>query len=188
MASKQYVRRKAKQARLALDPSYRHRAGIRIAEHVLRLVKKQAARHVMLYAALEDEVPTEMLFCRLRKLGIDTSFPRIGHGNSLHVHVVSSWDDLRPAAFGIKEPHRALPRVEPTQLDVIVVPGVAFDHRGSRLGYGKGYYDRFLARIPHTLRIGLAFDCCVYERVPSELHDIPMHYVVTETQCIVSEM
>ena len=69
-------------------------------------------------------------------------------------------------------------------LDLIVVPGVAFDRTGNRLGMGAGYYDRFFSRTSHSVRLGLAWDCQVVTAVPCEPHDIRMHYLLTETGII----
>jgi 5-formyltetrahydrofolate cyclo-ligase len=67
------------------------------------------------------------------------------------------------------------------QIDLIIVPGVAFDRDGSRLGHGLGYYDKLLARArPETLRVALAFDCQIFPTLPTAPHDVPMHVIVTE--------
>jgi|SRR5690625_3692133 len=184
LTSKQQVRYKARQARQALDRAYRLKAGEQIAKRVLPLISACAAQWVMLYAALADEVPTDALFFKIRQQGLSTAYPRVGEQQQLHVHTVSSLRQLRQATYGIREPQPFLPRVEPQQLDVVVVPGLAFDRHGTRLGYGEGYYDRFLLRAPQAIRIGLAYDCCVYDDIPSRRHDVPMHYIMTETQCI----
>ncbi len=72
-------------------------------------------------------------------------------------------------------------RVDVAELDLIVVPGIAFDHNGGRLGHGKGYYDQLLqfAR-PDTMLVALAFECQIFPQIPMQPHDIPMHKLITE--------
>ena len=87
---------------------------------------------------------------------------------------------LLPGPFGILEPETAL-SVPPSEVDIFFLPGVAFDRRGGRLGYGKGYFDRLLAgRNAHGTRVGLAFSEQIVEKVPTGAHDRPMDYLVTE--------
>jgi len=93
-------------------------------------------------------------------------------------------DPLRQAAFGLHEPLTSSPQVEPANL---FVPLCAFDRRGNRLGYGKGYYDRTLAGLARQgpiLAIGLAFSAQEADRVPTEPHDQALDYIVTETAII----
>ncbi|MGC8530337.1 MAG: 5-formyltetrahydrofolate cyclo-ligase [Leptospirillia bacterium] len=87
---------------------------------------------------------------------------------------------LLPGPFGILEPETAL-AVPPCEVDVFFLPGIAFDQRGGRLGYGKGYFDRLLAeRNARGIRVGLAFSNQIVEKVPTGPYDHPMHYLVTE--------
>ena len=104
------------------------------------------------------------------------------------VRITNPRQDLAPGYKGILEP---IPLLAETQsspaasLDVIIIPGVAFDRRGYRLGYGGGYYDRFLAlEAPQALRIGIAFQMQLVERLPEEPHDVPMDMLLTEQECL----
>ena len=85
--------------------------------------------------------------------------------------------------FGMLEPAADLPVVDPATLDMVLVPGVAFDRRGERLGFGGGYYDRFLPTTP-ALRVGIAFDQCLAEELPCGKHDQRMDWVATPTEII----
>lgn len=88
--------------------------------------------------------------------------------------------DAAEDAWGTRIPRSHTP-VDPSTIDVVVVPGMAFDRHGGRLGRGAGVYDRFLARLPErTLRIGLIPEALLVERLPTEAHDVPMHAVATE--------
>ncbi len=97
------------------------------------------------------------------------------------------WLTLHPAdvslerhRWGFWQPRSDAPEVEPDEVDVVLVPGVAFGEDGSRLGHGKGYYDELLARMPMARRIGITWECRIVAEVPMGEHDVPMHAVVTE--------
>ena len=104
----------------------------------------------------------------------------------LGLFLLRSMEELAPGTWGILEPRGELRAaadrlVEAAELDLVLVPGVAFDRRGGRLGHGKGYYDRLLARVrPDTARVALAFECQVFGEIPTEPHDVRMHAVITE--------
>ena len=91
---------------------------------------------------------------------------------------VASPDELAPGKFGVLEPASDAPE-SPGNWDLILVPGMAFDRRGGRLGRGRGYYDRFLSIHRDILRVGICFDEQLVSSVPSEDHDIRMHALIT---------
>ena len=141
-----------------------------------------SAGTVALYCPVNNEVDTGMLFSLARKLGKQVFYPRVD-GVALGFHEVSRHQDLVPGSFGVLEPvsggdtHRA-------GFDLTVVPGVAFDLRGHRLGYGKGYYDRWLSVNRSGILVGLAFDLQIVDALPAEEHDQQLDYIVTETRLI----
>ena len=93
---------------------------------------------------------------------------------------LNSFEDLRPGALGVLEPSpEQRIALTPESFDLVIVPGVAFDRFGGRLGYGKGYYDRFLDQTS-AFRLALAFDFQLLETVPTEMHDVPMDGILTE--------
>ena len=93
-------------------------------------------------------------------------------------------DPLLPTGYGPREPSRRIP-LEPAEVDLIITPGLAFDRRGFRLGYGGGHYDRFLTRVrPDSIRIGLAFSVQLVDRVPEEPSDQKVHFVVTDAEIV----
>ncbi|MBN1910696.1 MAG: 5-formyltetrahydrofolate cyclo-ligase, partial [Pirellulales bacterium] len=108
-------------------------------------------------------------------------------GPDLRLFRLTSLDELSPGAYGIPEPRpelRDLPdrRIEPDWLDLVLVPGVAFDRKGGRLGQGAGYFDRFLPTVPaHVPRVGLAFACQLFPKIPMAPHDVRMDCVVAES-------
>ena len=94
---------------------------------------------------------------------------------------IKSFDDLVYGMHGTQEPspERRI-KINPESFDLVIVPGVAFDRQGGRLGHGKGYYDRFL-ELTSAFRLGLTFDCQLLETVPTELHDVPMNAILSES-------
>ena len=94
---------------------------------------------------------------------------------------IKSFDDLVSGMHGTQEPspERRI-KINPESFDLVIVPGVAFDRQGGRLGHGKGYYDRFL-ELTSAFRLGLTFNCQLLETVPTELHDVPMNAILSES-------
>ncbi len=110
--------------------------------------------------------------------------------NSLLISELTDYDDdLEVGTFGVLEPKLKSRRIVPSrEVDLILVPGVAFDMHGHWLGYGKGYYDKFLSGLSgnesHVVFIGLAFDFQVLETIPHGWNDVPLHKIVTEKRII----
>ncbi len=141
---------------------------------------------IMVYVSVPGEVSTRKLLDEF--LNKDSVWIPRCHGDELEAVSIRSLDNLRLGMFGIPEPPRSLlPLPEPRSLDVVVVPGVAFDRNGRRLGRGKGFYDRFLSRLGETpLRVGLAFDAQVVDELPQSEHDQSVDVVITETSLYLS--
>lgn len=120
------------------------------------------------------------------------AFPRISGKGVLSLHF-AVLEELLPGSFGIPEPGADLPLAQLADIAVMLIPGVAFDHKGNRLGYGKGYYDRLLAMEkgasgngPLPLLIGISYDETLFAEIPTDPHDKTMDYVVTPTRIIHS--
>ena len=100
-------------------------------------------------------------------------------GDDLELRLYTGPEDLKPGAYGIEEPTGEL-FTDYADIDFIVVPGVAFDRNGNRLGRGKGYYDRLLPRIPSAHKAGICFPFQLVEEVPAEPFDIRMDEIITQ--------
>ncbi|GAA4433520.1 5-formyltetrahydrofolate cyclo-ligase [Bremerella cremea] len=143
----------------------------------------------LVYVGVRDEVETDSILDHtLHQFG-NVVVPYCLPGNELGLFRLEDLGELERGAFGIREPReelRANRLVGPQDISLALIPGVAFDHTGNRIGYGKGYFDRLLMQLPDDCRqIGLAFDCQLFAEIPVETHDIPMHQIITETQTIV---
>ncbi len=156
----------------------REQASDTIADAVVRLPEVWRVRSVMLYAADPDEVDLTAAVRTLVQREAVLLYPRVA-GDTLEVVEVRDPADLVPGHRDILEP--VGPAVDPATVDAIVVPGVAFDLDGGRLGRGGGHYDRLLAVLDEdTTRIGVAFSSQVVPVVPRDEHDQPVDIVVTE--------
>ena len=99
---------------------------------------------------------------------------------SLTLSELKDWDDLEASSYGILEPKKEkIKEISIDEIDLIIVPGVAFDKFGNRLGHGKGYYDRLLKNANTTI-IGLAFEFQTIEKIPTDEHDKPVDIIITE--------
>ncbi len=172
------LRASVRRAREALDADERRAASATASTRLLALPELRRARTVLLYAALPDEADPGRAGEALLDRGVRVLLPRVV-GDELHLARARRGEKLLPGAFGILEPQG--PRIEEDQVDVAVLPGVAFDRTGARLGQGKGFYDRLLPRLrPDGLLVGFAFSCQVVAHVPVEPHDRRVQVVVTE--------
>lgn len=179
-AAKEELRRRARQIRDAIDPERRLRAAESAASHLLALPRLAGARRVAVFAAVGSELDAGAAIRGLRARGVELCYPRVV-AHRLEFHLVGSEDQLAPGAFAIPEPAAAAPVVPARSIDAFVMPGLAFDAGGARIGWGRGFYDRSLAAAPDRLRIGYCYDCQLFDSVPREPSDLPMHIIVTES-------
>lgn len=143
-----------------------------------------AAGVIALYAPIRNEVETEELHRLSLMAGKKVLYPAVS-GKGLIFRQVFADEDLRKGAFGIMEPKDSCRVVDPAEADLIVVPGVAFDKSGRRIGYGKGYYDKALHSLEEMGKlVGICFEFQLVEEIVSEPHDVLMDRVVTEQRLI----
>ena len=136
---------------------------------------------VMVYMALPQEVQTTHIIAQARRLQKRIAVPVVKENSLAAVELPDDPAQLRRGRFGILEPYGTQVMIPPEEIGYVIVPGVAFDYRGGRLGFGRGYYDRFLRQFPATTyRCGVAFGIQVVPCVPQASHDICMHGIVTE--------
>jgi 5-formyltetrahydrofolate cyclo-ligase len=156
-----------------------------ICRQLVELPEYRAARAVMYYVDVRAEVRTRHYLPEALSHGKKIIVPYCVDGE-LELFHLESMDELAVGMYRILEPKPELrrlahKRVDVRQLDLIVVPGVAFDRRGARMGHGKGYYDKLLQHArPDTPLVALAFECQLFDEVPTEAHDIFMDRIITE--------
>jgi len=183
--SKTELRSELLRVRQAQSDVRHSEASRRVQDRFLGLEGFRASAEVAIYAPIRREVGTERIFSAARAGGKRVSFPRVRTDTrALEFFPVEQWADLAPGSFGILEPNAADGcAVEPRSIDVIAVPGVAFDAAGHRLGYGGGFYDRLLGDPVSRPRcvVGLGFDFQLLDVVPNDASDASVDWVVTES-------
>jgi len=180
---KRELRQQMIAARLALAPAEREALGRRAQQALVQSAWFARAGVVMLYLPIRGEVETADIAAAARAAGKRLVLPRVRkEPRRLWLHL---WvGEPEAGAYGIPEPLPSWPAISPAEIDLVAVPGVAFDRQGGRLGYGAGYYDRTLAEIrsanPAARFVGLAYGLQVVDRLPTGPHDVPLHGVATE--------
>ncbi len=136
------------------------------------------AESFLFYYSINREPDITPLAKKLLKAGKRVAFPKVSGKEILPIEV-SSLRELSPGRFGIPEPPLDFRRVL-NQVDVVFVPGLAFDVYGFRVGYGGGFYDRFLKSFRTKARVGVCFSFQLFDRVPHDPFDVPVDYITTE--------
>lgn len=175
-------------ARDGLDPETRARASVAIAAKVAALPSFATAGCLLLALPFRSEWDTRALFALALGSGRTVVAPRVDeHSRMLELRSVRDLaHDIVPGYRGIPEPRLQCPLVPPGSVDWVLVPGVAFDAAGRRLGYGGGYYDRLLPLVKRgAARVAGAYDAQIVERVPAAPHDLAVDVVATETRLLV---
>ena len=183
MDAKRELRQRMLQMRRQLDPVQKARMDARIARRLTELPVFFQAEELLLYAATEIEVDTREILRVASELGKRVYFPccQVAQ-HAMRFYQASSFEEMRASHYGILEP-AATPDAEwmGHSRTLCIVPAQAVDRRGMRLGYGGGYYDRFLARHPLVQTIGLCYSAGLVDSVPTETYDIPLEMILTET-------
>lgn len=182
MKCKSDLRRAMIARRDALPPTELSQRSARAAERLLALPEFAGAGVVMLFISFGSEIVTLDLVRRALALGKRVAAPRTRlEGRELIPGEIADPErDLTPGLWGIPEPGPECPTVAPEELEAVIVPAAAWSEDGHRLGYGGGYYDRFLRRAPEAHWIGLGLEVQVVPEVPHQEHDLPVDVLVTD--------
>lgn len=155
-----------------------------ITERFLALEEYLACEQLLCYVSGEIEVGTAYIIQDAFERGKTVLVPKCVKGtNIMHFYRLKGWDDLSTGLYGIQEPMERCERFDSFENAVCVVPGLSFDMRGFRLGFGKGFYDRFLAG-QDMVKIGLCFESCITDRLPADEYDINVDKIITEKRTI----
>ena len=157
-----------------------------ILKDILTLPEFVTAKTIMAYLDFRGEVETRELAVEILSMGKRLVVPLCHRDNIIPCLINDLNQDLHAGTWGILEPRKDRIRpLPPLEIDLVLVPGVAFDHQGNRLGYGRGYYDRFLPRLREdVLAVGLAFACQIVDRIPTDEYDMKMSLIITENGVI----
>jgi len=160
----------------------------KIQERLFRLPEFARAKTILFYVSTRDEVKTESMIKRALEYGKRVVVPISNlKERALNPSEIKDFDsELEPGVFNILEPkERFLRHVSPKEIDLVIVPGVAFDEKGNRIGYGMGFYDRFLRGIRKYIPvIGLAYEFQIIEGVPVHDKDVTVDKILTEERMI----
>lgn len=181
---KNALRQETREKRQSLSPDLYAKKSAAIREKLENLPEFKAAKKIMAYVSTNEEVDTHELIKNAFKKGHTVYIPKIDR-NELKIIPVRSWEVLEPGTFSILEPmmSEASEEANPEDLDLILVPGIAFDKRGHRIGHGGGFYDRTLKNTK-AFKIGLAFHEQIIDEVPNEEHDVSMDLIITDNSLI----
>ncbi len=152
----------------------------KIKNKFLKLVEEKNSQTILLYYPHKNEINTIPIIEELLKRKKTVLLPKVEKGKILPI-LISDISNLKVGFAGIKEPEGEI--FSKNSIDITVVPAVAYDRRGYRLGYGKGFYDRFLQDFKN-LKVGLAYKFQVLDKIPFEKHDIPVDIIITPEEVI----
>jgi 5-formyltetrahydrofolate cyclo-ligase len=156
-----------------------------IHDAVLQLPCFERARTVIGYMSILNEVDPAPILRTAREQGKTIGLPRVDMTNQqLTIHHWSQGDALEKSPFGVMEPYACAPEIKPSEIDLVLVPALAIDPRGYRIGYGKGFYDRFLALLSDAKSVGIAYDFQLIIESPATADDLPVSVVVTDQRTL----
>ena len=183
--SKQALRVQARARVAGLSSDYRAAAAAQVVVSLASRPEWARASSVLLFAPLPDELDVWPLVELALMAGKTVALPSFAPETNCYVarQIVDPVRDVVVGKFGVREPASACVEVPLNQLDLVLVPGIAFDARGGRLGRGKGFYDRLLAGVRGT-KCGVAFDEQLVDAVPVGPHDIRLNCILTPTRWI----
>ena len=188
--NKEEIRRKILKKRLSLSPEDIRDKSRQVFLNLAETVEYINSQNIMFYAATRSEVQTEELIKMSIKMGKNVFVPVISpECLNLAPSKISDFDiELEKGKKGILEPKKEYYRLFPSEnIDLIIVPGVAFDLSGNRIGRGFGYYDNFLRKVRSSAKIiALAFEMQIVKKIITDKNDIPVHKIITEKRIIIS--
>jgi len=157
-----------------------------IKEQIFQMQEFREAKTILFYVSYDNEVDTHEMIKESLGMKKQVVVPKTDMNNrTIICSSLTKWDDLLSGAYNILEPRReCVNEVSPESIDLMIIPGVAFDCQGNRIGHGMGYYDRLLQKKMITHCVGLAFELQIVESIPSEKHDVKVEKIVTEERII----
>ena len=180
MASKEEVRKVICGYRMSLSDESAVMKSITISEKLLQMEEYKRANSVYCYIDFRNEVKTKPIIRRALSDGKKVAVPRVENG-CMEFYYFEGYDTLQPGTYGVLEP---VGGVLATDTDALfIMPGVAFDRENHRIGYGGGYYDRYLERPNQRFKIALAYQFQVFQQIPFERFDIQPDLILTE-ECV----
>lgn len=179
--SKTAMRRQVRDTTASFSKKYIDTANEAILQNILSLPEYQNAKTIFAYYSMGIEPDTLSIIQHALENGKTVAIPRTFDKGAMEARVITNLDGLVIGKYDIPTAPADAPLLETADIDFVLVPAVAFDRRGYRLGRGGGYYDRFLGK-SSSFSVGLAFEKALLDAVPTEAHDMPTHCLVTEKE------
>lgn len=186
LEEKKALRKKLRAERVDFshNAEYRKGASVQIAEKLFQTDEYQNCSTILTFISTEIEVDTSRILERAFADGKIVAAPRcISEKNEMDFYVISSLEDLEHGAYGILEPKQTCAAADISAGALCIVPGLAFDLRGQRIGFGRGYYDRFLSGFK-GVSCGVCFDEFLLENIPCENVDLPVDILFTQSKTL----
>ena len=175
------LRKPALEKRNKIDAAYREQAGQKIADMMLAHPAFEKAEIIMCYRSFRSEVPTDSIVQSLLSSGKKLCFPVCQKGGIMHAYHPLDEASWQISPMGIAEPIIEKSQIiDPADVDIVICPIVAFDQNKNRMGYGGGYYDRYLPQCKKALRIGIAFEAQRVDKVLTDRYDQTMDIIISE--------
>ena len=180
---KRHIRNRLKKIRAALPEASRHAASATIARKILAMEEVTRADSVFCFISYGNEVDTHGLLEYFLAQGKHLAVPKILPDKTMIAVPFAAWSELKPGELGILTPASSLP--EDRHFDVVITPGLGFTAEGFRIGYGRGYYDKWFAGHPAGRKIAVCFDAQLVDELPVDTTDVPVDSIVTEKRIII---
>lgn len=179
--TKKILREQTLRRRLSLKPAEIKKASSLIVKKFKNLPEFKKAKSILFYIPIKNEIDTLLIIkeCFGKKIVL---VPKV-YWQKMSAYKIESLEDLEYGAFNIPTAKRHCPIFKLSDIDIIVIPGIAFDKKMDRIGFGKGFYDKFLKRFK-GLKIALAYDFQIIENIPGERYDEKVDIIVTPTKII----
>lgn len=177
--TKEELRAQASRKRRYIPARQKEKFDKQIYKNIVDLPEWKKAKNVFIYISTKEEASTLELirnYLGKKKIIVPKSHTKF---NTLTLHEIKSFDDTAKGHYSILEPMPHTEIVDPKEVDLAIIPGVAFDKKGHRIGYGKAYYDGLTAYLTCP-KIGLAYEVQIVDNIPAQKHDIPVDGIVTE--------
>lgn len=183
---KKLIRKKMSRIRSNMDKNEHREKSKIIVEKLMKSKFYKESDTIMIYVSFRREIDTHEFIKKAIKDGKTILVPiTIDKGKQLKPSHLKDFDELEIGFYNILTPKEEFVRyVDPKDIDLVIVPGLGFDKEGYRVGFGGGYYDRFLSNLDSAIKLSIAFDFQILDRVPREDFDIPVDYILTEKRII----
>ena len=179
MRDKKSLRAEYKAVRDSIDADIRKNQDAIIFQKVIELKEYKRANTIFVYVSFGSEVETKRIIERIISDGKYAVIPKCDtKSHTMHTFKIDSLSQLKKGAYGIEEPREDCVEVLKEHIDLVVVPGLCFDLKGNRLGYGGGYYDRFLADFK-GFTVGLSYNECIADIVPADEYDCRLDLIIS---------